>query len=87
MRPPALPESTKVKTSTLFCYRRILVTEGSSESGLSLRSDNLDSGSELYTEYDFGQLVVVIEATPAFLGGFGELEDHGERGLVGQTSL
>jgi len=52
-----------------------------------LRSDNLDSGSELYTEYDFGQLVVVIEATPAFLGGFGELEDHGERGLVGQTSL
>ncbi len=56
-------------------------------SGLSLRSDNLDSVSELYTEDDFRQLVVAIEATPAFLGGLGELEDHGECGLVRQTSL
>src|SRR5262249_40674934 len=68
-------------------YRRILVTEGSGGSGLSLRSDDLDSVGELYTEDDFRQLVVTIEATPAFLGGLGELEDHGERGLVLKTSL
>jgi hypothetical protein len=30
-------------------YRRILVTEGSGGSGLSLRSDDLDSVGELYT--------------------------------------
>jgi len=30
---------------------------------------------------------VTIEATPAFLGGLGELEDHGERGLVRKTSF
>jgi hypothetical protein len=54
---------------------------------LSLRSDNFDSVGELYTEDDFGQLVVAIEATPASLGGFAELEDHGERGLVRETSL
>jgi hypothetical protein len=44
-----------------------------------LRSDNLDSASALYTEDNFRQLIVAIEATPAFLGGLGELEDHGER--------
>jgi hypothetical protein len=43
---------------------------------LSLRSD-LDSVGELYSEDDFRQLVVTVEATPAFLGGLGELEDHG----------
>src|SRR5437588_12463015 len=26
-------------------------------------------------------------ATPAFLGGLGEFEDHGERGVVRETSL
>src|SRR5271168_947986 len=52
-----------------------------------MRSDDLDSIGELYTEDDFRQLVVTIEATPAFLGGFGELEDHGERGLVRKASL
>jgi hypothetical protein len=50
--------------------------EGSS--GLSLRSDNLDSVGELYTEDDFRQLVGLVEVTPAFLGGLGELDDHGE---------
>ena len=40
---------------------------------------------KIYTESDFRQLVVTIEATPAFLGGFGELEDHAERGPVGQA--
>ena len=54
---------------------------------MSLRSDDLDSVGELYTEYDFRQLVVAIEATPAFLGSLGELEDHGERGLIRKTSL
>jgi hypothetical protein len=44
-----------------------------------LRSDNLDSIGELYTVDDFRQLIVPIEATPAFLGGLGELEDHGDR--------
>src|SRR6266704_372529 len=60
---------------------------GSGGSGLSLRSDDLDSVGELYTEDEFRQLVVTIETTPAFLGGLGELEDHGERGLVREASL
>ena len=54
---------------------------------MNLRSDNLDSVGELYTEDNFRQLVVAIEATPAFLGALGELEDHGERSLVRETSL
>ena len=54
---------------------------------MSLRSDDLDSVGELYTENEFRQLVVAIEATPAFLGGLGELEDHGERSLVRKASL
>jgi hypothetical protein len=54
---------------------------------LSLRFNDLHSVGELYTEDDFRQLVVTIEAAPAFLGGLGELEDHGERGPIGQASL
>jgi mutator family transposase len=54
---------------------------------LSFRSDDLDSVGEAYTEHDFRQLVVTVETAPAFLGGLGELEDHGERGLVRETSL
>ena len=54
---------------------------------MSLRSDDLDSVGELYTEDDFRQLVVTIETAPASLSGFGELEDHGQRGLVRETSL
>src|SRR5215211_2337420 len=61
--------------------------KGSGGSGLSLRSDDLDSVGELYSEDNFRQLVVTVEAAPAFLGGLGELEDHGECGLVGETSL
>src|SRR3982074_2963207 len=56
-------------------------------SGLLSRSDDLDSVGELYIEDDFRQLVVAVETTPAFLGGLGELEDHGERSLVRETSL
>src|ERR1700693_4988953 len=52
-----------------------------------MRSDDLDSVGELYTEDDFRQLVVTIEATPAPLGGLGEFEDHGERGFVRKASL
>jgi hypothetical protein len=40
---------------------------------LSLRSDDLDSVGEFYTEDDFRQLVVTIEATLAFLGSLGAL--------------
>ena len=54
---------------------------------MSLRSDDLDSVGEPYTEDELRQLVVAIEATPAFLGGLGEFEDHGERSLVRKTSL
>ena len=56
-------------------------------SGLSLRCDNVDSVGELYPEDNFRQLAVAIEPTPTFLGGLGELEDHGERGPVRETSL
>jgi hypothetical protein len=49
--------------------------KGSSGSDLSLRSDNLDSVSELYTEDDLRQLVVAMEATPTFFGSLGELEE------------
>jgi hypothetical protein len=54
---------------------------------LSLRSDDLNSIGELYTENEFRQLVVAIGATPAFFSGLGELEGHGERSLVRETSL
>src|SRR4030088_2102491 len=60
--------------------------KGSGGSGLSFRLDDLNSVGEPYTEKYFRQLVVAIEATPVFLGGLGQLEDHGERGLVRETS-
>ena len=63
-------------------YRRILVTGGSGGSGLSLRSDDLDSVVELYTADDFRQLVVAAQTMPTFLRGLRELEDHGECCLV-----
>ena len=65
----------------------MLVTNGSGGGGLSLRSDDFNSVGKFYAEDYFRQLVVTIEATPAFLGGLGELEDHGERGFVRKTSL
>jgi hypothetical protein len=46
---------------------------------LSLRSDDLDSVGERYTEDELGQLIVAVEAPPAPLGGLGKFEDHGER--------
>ena len=47
-----------------------------------LLPDGFDPVDELYTGDQLGQLVVSVEAAPAFLGGLGELEDHGERGLL-----
>ena len=52
---------------------------------MSLRSDNLDSVDELYTQDNFRQLVVAIEAPPAFFGDLGEFEDQGQRSLVRGT--
>jgi len=49
--------------------------KGSSGSDLSLRSDNLDSVSEPYTEDDLRQLDVAIEAMPTSFGSLGELEE------------
>jgi hypothetical protein len=49
--------------------------------------NNFDSVGELYSEDELGQLVVAIEATPVSLGGLAEFEDHGERGLIGKTSV
>jgi hypothetical protein len=49
---------------------------------LSLRFDDLNSVGESCTENYFRQLIVLIEATPAFLGGLGQLEDYGESGLI-----
>src|SRR6266481_5740482 len=60
---------------------------GSGGSGLSLRSDDLDSVGEPYTEDDFRQLVVTVETAPASLSGLCKLEDHDQRGLVRETSL
>ena len=54
---------------------------------MSLRSDNFDSVGELYTKDDLGELVVTIETAPGFFSGLGKLEDHGERCLVGKTSV
>ena len=68
-------------------YRRILVTEGVRRQGLSLRSNDLDSVGEPYTEDDFRQLFMTIETAPASLSGLSELEDHGQRSLVRETSL
>ena len=59
---------------------------GSGGNGSSLPSDNLGSVGVL-TEDGFRQLVVAVETTPACLGGLGELEDHGEGGLVGERSM
>jgi hypothetical protein len=58
-----------------------------SGNGLCLQSDDFDSLAERYTEGAFRQLILTIEAPPAFLRGLGELEDHGESGFARETSL
>lgn len=52
-----------------------------------MRRGCLDAVCKLHTCDQFWQLVVTLEPLPAFLRRLGELEDHGERGLVRQTSL
>ena len=54
---------------------------------MSFSSDNLDSVGELYTADDFRQLAVSVEATPAFFGGRGELEDHASAVLLERHPL
>ena len=54
---------------------------------MSLRSDDLYSIVELYTEDNFRQLVVAAETIPMFLGGFCELEDHGDGSLVREAAF
>jgi hypothetical protein len=52
-----------------------------------LRCDDFDTVGELYTENNFRQLDMAVEPAPALFGRFGELEDHGEGGLVRQAAL
>jgi hypothetical protein len=60
--------------TTNLSYRR-LVTEGVRRQRLNLRSDTCVG--EVYTENNIRRVVVAMERTPVFLGGLGELEDHG----------
>ena len=54
---------------------------------MSFLADDLDAVGELDTADHLRQVVVPIEPSPAFLGGLGQLEDQGERGLVRQAAL
>jgi hypothetical protein len=48
---------------------------------------DLDAVGELYTLDQLRQLVVASEPMPVFLRGVGQLEDHGERGLVREAAF
>lgn len=52
-----------------------------------LSGDDLDSVSEFHSCDQLWQVVVAIEATPAFLCGLDQLEHHRERGLAGEAAL
>jgi hypothetical protein len=47
-----------------------------------LLGGDLDAVGELHTLDHLWQLIVAVEAAPAFLCGLDEFEDYGERGLV-----
>ena len=81
-----LPSGAICQPGSSESYRRILVTGGSGGSGLSLRSDDLDSVVELYTADDLRQLVVAAQTMPTLLRGLRELEDHSECGLVREAT-
>ncbi|MSO85370.1 MAG: hypothetical protein EXR04_05385 [Rhodospirillales bacterium] len=49
--------------------------------------DDFDAVSKLYTLDQLWKLVVAVETTPVFLRGVGQLEDHGERGLVREAAF
>src|SRR4051812_42755910 len=68
-------------------YCRKLVTAGSGGSGLSVSADVLDPIGKRDTADHLRQVVMTVEPSPALLGGLGQLEDHGERGLVRQAAL
>lgn len=55
--------------------------------GLRLRPNGFDAVGEFYPVDQFRQLVVAVQATPALLRYLGELEDHGQRRLVGGAAL
>jgi hypothetical protein len=52
-----------------------------------LLGGDLDAVGELHTLDHLWQLIVAVEAAPAFLCGLDALEDHGERGLVGEAAF
>jgi hypothetical protein len=54
---------------------------------LSLRSDDLDCVGELYTEDEFWQLVVAIEAPPGFSAASASLKIMASAVLVERHSL
>ena len=66
---------TDERGSLLLELTRLLVTRGQA-AGLELRSDDLNPILKFCAENDFRQLIVSVEATPAFLRGLGELEDR-----------
>ena len=54
---------------------------------MRLRFDDLNSVVELYSQDYFRQEAVAFETAPALLGSLRELEDHRQRGLVGEATL
>ena len=54
---------------------------------MSLSADDLDAIGEGDPADHLRQVVVTIEPSPALLGGLGQLENQGERGLVRQAAL
>jgi hypothetical protein len=77
----------KVRAEQLFSGPS---SEGSG-GGLGLRrgllGGDLDAVGELHTLDHLWQLIVAVEAAPAFLCGLDEFEDHGERGLVREAAF
>ena len=54
---------------------------------MSFSADVLDPIGERDPADHLRQVVMTVEPSPAFLGGLGQLEDHGERGLVRQAAF
>ena len=53
----------------------------------ALLCGDLQPVGELYTQDEFWQLGVTVEAAPSLLRALDQLKDHGERGCVRQASL
>ena len=54
---------------------------------MSIKPDDFDAVSKLHTLDQLWQLVVAVETPPVFLRGVGQLEDHGEGGLVREAAF